>query len=67
MSHPVPGHDYSEQTKGESNKDYVKRRKNAMGKAIEKKKITRDEHIGKYGSLYSGKEIKNSNRRQNIK
>lgn len=41
MSHPVPSHDYSEQTRHESNKEYKKRRGasyNAHSKALENAK-----------------------------
>lgn len=44
MSHPVPGHDYSEQEKYESDKDYAKRRSQAIGKAL-KIKGKSTEHI----------------------
>lgn len=42
MSHPLPGHDYSEQTRGESNKEYKKRRGahyNAHSKVLENAKV----------------------------
>lgn len=32
MSHPVPGHDYSEQHKHETHHEYSKRRGEALGK-----------------------------------
>ena len=44
MSHPKPGHDYSEQTNDESDKDYAKRRSQAIGKAL-KVKGGNKEHI----------------------
>lgn len=42
MSHPIPGHDYSEQTRHESNKEYNKRKGaayNAKTKALEHAKV----------------------------
>lgn len=39
MSHPVPSHDYSEQTKHESNKEYRARKNKALKKKKSKKVI----------------------------
>lgn len=46
MSHPIPGHDYGEQTKGESNKEYSTRRRNGMAKsnALSKAKMKHGIH-----------------------
>lgn len=34
MSHPIPGHDYSDKTSDESKKDHSNRRKVAINKAL---------------------------------
>ncbi len=38
MSHPIPSHDYSEQTRGESNKKYKSRKHHAISKVLNKMK-----------------------------
>ncbi len=55
MSHPQPGHDYSEQTNRESDSDYKKRA--AKGKAL-KKKVSYTKNVDGSYNKFNWKPVK---------
>ncbi len=60
MSHPVPGHDYSERTKYESRKEYANRKGTALGK---KENFPKDYVDSKRGLRKALKKINKTNGR----
>lgn len=48
MSHPTPGHDYSEQHNRESHKEHAARRKEALSKVSKGKALEKAKKVEKY-------------------